>query len=158
MVACSAQQTGWGRGVLQMAVGIILLGLSGCDYWPPALQTQIEQLKADLQTITAERARLEQQVVTLGRAREELQSQVDQLTRSNRERAATIAELEHALKASRAPKPVAASKPTAKPVTKSPAKTSVKAGVKTSRPNAAKKSHTVKKKPAEAGTYYKTIR
>lgn len=151
---------GWwrqGSGRL-LAVGAMLIGLAGCDYWPPALQTQIEQLKADLQMITAERARLEQQVTTLGRAREELQSQVDQLSRSNRERATTIAELDQALKAARAPKAAA------KPVAKSTAKTAVKSPVHSKRPVAktttkrtAGKSSTSKKKP-ETGTYYRTIR
>lgn len=147
----------WIRGGRRVAaIGALLVGLAGCDYWPPALQTQIEQLKGDLQMITAERARLEQQVVTLGRAREELQAQVDQLTRSNRERAATIAELDHALKAARA------SKTAAKPVAKAASKTAAKAptkhtATKSTRTRPAPKSSTTKKKQ-ESGTYYRTIR
>ncbi len=137
-------------------VGALLITLSGCDYWPPALQTQIEQLKADLQTITAERARMEQQVVTLTRARDELQIQVDQLSRVNKERASTIGDLERALKASRDHKaaPVkAAAKPLLKPVAKKPVG-------KTTHATGAKKSTrpTTKKKAEDHSVYYKTIR
>ncbi|MFO0773482.1 MAG: hypothetical protein U0172_02295 [Nitrospiraceae bacterium] len=137
---------------------VVLVGMltTGCDYWPPALQTQIEQLKADLQTITAERARLEQQVLTNARAREELQSQVDQLMRSNRERTATIAELEHQLKQARAPKAVAATQ--TKTVAKNPVAAARKPGTvtKTAKKPAAKAAP--KRRAPEGGVYYKTIR
>ncbi len=35
------------------AITIVSVGLSGCDYWPPALQTQIEQLRSELQSATS---------------------------------------------------------------------------------------------------------
>ena len=146
------------RYLWRVAAGTLFLVLTGCDYWPPALQTQIEQLKADLQTIIAERARLEQQVVTLTRAREDLQAQVDQLTRSNKERASTIAELEHALKAARAPKAAAAPKPAGKPTPKATAQSTGKAGAKSTHTKSTHKQTTTKKKSADSGTYYKTIR
>lgn len=136
--------------------GLLLITLAGCDYWPPALQTQIEQLKADLQTITAERARLEQQVLTLTRARDELQTQVDHLSRVNKERATTIGELERSLKSARDHKaaPVkAAAKPALKPVAK-------KSVGKTTPTSSTKKSArpTTKKKAEDHSVYYKTIR
>lgn len=137
-------------------VGVLLITLSGCDYWPPALQTQIEQLKADLQTITAERARLEQQVITLTRARDELQTQVDHLSRVNKERASTIGDLERALKSARDQKvaPVkAAAKPVLKPVAKKPL------GKTTHATNTKKSTRpTTKKKAEDHSVYYKTIR
>ena len=34
------------------AITLVSVGLSGCDYWPPALQTQIEQLRSELQSAT----------------------------------------------------------------------------------------------------------
>ena len=46
---------------LGMVLGSVVLagtmgvGLSGCDYWPPALQAQIEQLRAEAQGFAAER-------------------------------------------------------------------------------------------------------
>lgn len=132
--------------------GIVLLGLTGCDYWPPALQTQIEQLKADLQTLTAERARLDQQVVMLTQSREELQGHVDQLTRVNKERASTIAELERTLKVARTQKSGAVSKSAGKVAPK--AVTKAKPTSKSKKPSRAP----AKKKPATSGTYYKSIR
>jgi outer membrane murein-binding lipoprotein Lpp len=87
-----------------IGIGVLLLTVTGCDWWPPALQSQIEQLKTDLQTLTAERTRLEQQVSALSRAREDLQTRVDQLAQVNKERGATIADLERSLKAARQPK------------------------------------------------------
>ncbi len=136
----------------KLVAGIVLITLTGCDYWPPALQTQIEQLKADLQTITAERARLEEQVATLSRARDEMQGQIDQLTRLNRERSSTIGELERALKVARASKSVPPASASAKHLKKSTAKAAPsKTSKKTSRPPA-------KKKSTRTGTYSKTIR
>lgn len=101
----------WPRIITPVGLGILLLTMAGCDWWPPALQSQIEQLKTDLQTLTAERTRLEQQVSALSRAREDLQTRVDQLTQVNKERGAMIADLERSLKASRQQKvsPVKAS-------------------------------------------------
>ncbi|MEX5213515.1 MAG: hypothetical protein NW703_05070 [Nitrospiraceae bacterium] len=91
----------WSRFLTPVGLSILLLAIAGCDWWPPALQSQIEQLKTDLQTLTAERTRLEQQVSALTRAREDLQIRVDQLVQVNRERGAMIADLERSLKAAR---------------------------------------------------------
>ena len=40
------------------ATGIIgaMLMLTGCDFWPPALQAQIEQLHAEAQQAAADKA------------------------------------------------------------------------------------------------------
>ncbi|MGE3152562.1 MAG: hypothetical protein AB7G48_08975 [Nitrospiraceae bacterium] len=91
----------WSRILTPVSLSILLLAITGCEWWPPALQSQIEQLKTDLQTLTAERTRLEQQVSALTRAREDLQTRVDQLVQVNRERGAMVAELERSLKAAR---------------------------------------------------------
>ena len=58
--------------------------LAGCDYWPPALQTQIEQLRSELQTVTMEKAQLQNQMTSLAKAKDDLQMQVDDLSRSAR--------------------------------------------------------------------------
>ena len=42
--------------VLSTVVGFgFALGLVGCDYWPPALQAEIEQLRSEAQTLTISR-------------------------------------------------------------------------------------------------------
>jgi septal ring factor EnvC (AmiA/AmiB activator) len=68
--------------------------LAGCDYWPPALQTQIEQLRSELQTVTMEKAQLQTQTASLGKAKDDLQAQVDDLVRTNRDKSALIASLQ----------------------------------------------------------------
>ena len=115
--------------------------LSGCDYWPPALQTQIEQLRSELQTVTMEKAQLQSQLASLAKAKDELQAQVDDLTRTNRDKSAMIASLQSSVtslqdrlvksskaataKAASTPKPASAkpaSKPSVKTVSKAPVK------------------------------------
>ena len=44
------------RGNAAGLVIAVAMTLSGCDYWPPALQTQIEQLRSELQAVTMEKA------------------------------------------------------------------------------------------------------
>ena len=60
--------------------------LSGCDYWPPALQTQIEQLRSELQTVTMERAQLQTQMTSVMKAKDDLQAQVNDLFETNRDK------------------------------------------------------------------------
>lgn len=105
------------------------ISLSGCDYWPPALQAQIEQLRADLQTATTERAKLESLLKETAQAKDQLQARTDELTRLNRELAGRVqmletsltAEREKAAKVAKGGKAVPA-KTTAKTSTKSTAK------------------------------------
>ncbi|MFM8552171.1 MAG: hypothetical protein ACKOCD_07660 [Nitrospiraceae bacterium] len=94
----SAMRIGVGR--LMLAAGMAV-ALTGCDYWPPALQAQIEQLKAEVQTAAAERANLDNQVKDAVKAKEELQARLDELSRLNRELAANVANLKQALDAER---------------------------------------------------------
>lgn len=83
-----------------LAVGMLLaMSLGGCDYWPPALQAQIEQLRMDVQNAQAEKVQLQNQLTAATRAREELEARVEELTRLNRERTAAMAGLEHRLEA-----------------------------------------------------------
>lgn len=54
--------------VVWMVVGLLLLalvGMSGCDYWPPALQAQIEELRADLNNALDDNQRLDQELTEL---------------------------------------------------------------------------------------------
>jgi peptidoglycan hydrolase CwlO-like protein len=112
----------WSRTIAPVGLGILLLVMGGCDWWPPALQSQIEQLQTDLQTLTVERTRLEQQVSALTRAREDLQTRVNQLVQVNKERGAAIAELERSLKAARQQKASSVKVSSLKPKTSHAAK------------------------------------
>jgi chromosome segregation ATPase len=114
--------------------------LAGCDYWPPALQTQIEQLRSELQTVTMEKAQLQTQLASLGKVKDDLQIQVDELTRTGRDKSSMIASLQSSVsglqeRLAKASKPssakMAATKPsTAKPAAKPAVKTAQKAPVK----------------------------
>lgn len=128
------------RGLV-LAAGMAMM-LTGCDYWPPALQAQIEQLKAEVQTAAAERANLDSQLKDAVKAKEEIQARLDELSRLNRELAGNIANLKQALDAERekvaklgksgtkaAPKAAAKSAPAPakkKPAAKTQAKTQAK--------------------------------
>jgi chromosome segregation ATPase len=126
-----------GRAVgLVIAMAVIL---SGCDYWPPALQTQIEQLRSEGQTLTMEKAQLQTQVASLMKAKDDLQMQVDDLARTNRDKGALIASLQSSVttlqeRLAKASKPasakVANTKPTKAKTPTKPVKTTQKAPVK----------------------------
>ena len=96
---------------MQVRIGRMLCGVgalmmmsmtvSGCDYWPPALQTQIEQLQQEAQLATVDRAKMIAQLNESNGAKQELQARVDDLTRSNRELTGRMSGLEQALIAER---------------------------------------------------------
>lgn len=115
-----------GFGALMM----MSMAVSGCDYWPPALQAQIEQLQQEAQVATAERTKMIAQLNESNGAKQELQARVDDLTRSNRELTGRMSGLEQALiaereKTSRLAK--ASSRPvSAKSITKPAAKKTAK--------------------------------
>ena len=116
----------------------ITTALTGCDYWPPALQAQIEQLRAEAQAAAADKALLQNQLNAANKAKEELQTRVEDLTRVNKEKSSMIANLERSLTVERErtakltkapaskPKPKAAIKPPVKPSAKPPAKAAPK--------------------------------
>lgn len=81
------------------ALTVFSIGLSGCDYWPPALQTQIEQLHAELQSATVEKAQLQNQLASVTKVKDDLQVQVDELSRANRDKASAISNLQGSLAA-----------------------------------------------------------
>jgi septal ring factor EnvC (AmiA/AmiB activator) len=109
--------------------------LAGCDYWPPALQTQIEQLRSELQTVTMEKVQLQNQVSSVMKAKDDLQMQVDDLSRTSRDKSTMIASLQSSVSAlqerlTKSSRPVAAKAPTAKVTPKPAVKTTQKAPVK----------------------------
>jgi peptidoglycan hydrolase CwlO-like protein len=81
------------------AITIVSMGLSGCDYWPPALQTQIEQLRSELQMVTMEKTQLQNQLASFSKVKDDLQVQVDDLTRANRDKSTMITSLQNSLSA-----------------------------------------------------------
>ena len=58
---------------LATVLTIPLLSLGGCDYWPPALQTEIDTLRTELNDVLDERQRLEFENEELKSMREGLQ-------------------------------------------------------------------------------------
>ena len=112
----------WAAGSLLSVIGVSL-AISGCDYWPPALQAQIEQLRSEVQTLTVEKAQLQSQINELAKGKQDLQTQVDDLSRVNREKTNVIASLQNQLETMRAKMAKApAAKPAAKTSAKAPAK------------------------------------
>lgn len=118
------------------AVGLVIVltaMLAGCDYWPPALQTQIEQLRSELQTVTMEKAQLQSQMALLTKAKDDLQAQVDDLVRTNRDKSTMIASLQSSVttlqeRLAKSSKPATAKAATTKPAATKPA---LKPAVKT---------------------------
>ncbi len=116
------------RQAIRLAAGALGLGclvsMTGCDYWPPALQAQVEQLRSETQTLATEKAQLQVQINDLSNARRDLQSQLDEISQVNREKTVTITSLQQQVDALRAKgtKAVASAKTSAKPAAKSTAK------------------------------------
>src|SRR5918998_3983929 len=92
------------RGRLLSGIAALMmmsLAVSGCDYWPPALQAQIEQLQQEAQISAAERTKMVAELNESNVAKQELQARVDDLTRSNRELVGKMSAVEQALTAER---------------------------------------------------------
>ena len=82
------------RAVGAIALVGLLVGLGGCDWWPPTLQERIGQLEAQIKTLNEEKATMQAKVVEMTKAAEDcgaekaqleqaaggLKAQVDQLT------------------------------------------------------------------------------
>jgi chromosome segregation ATPase len=120
------------RNLAAMALLMMFsVGLSGCDYWPPALQTQIEQLRSDLQAATMEKTQLQNQLASVTKVKDDLQVQVEDLSRANRDKSSMINSLQNSLTASqdrlaKSAKSAAPKAGTVKPSTKVAQKTAVK--------------------------------
>lgn len=101
----------------------VAMSLVGCDYWPPTLQDEIEQLRAEIQTLTMEKTQLQAHVVDLTRVKQELQGQMDDLSRTNREKGVIISGLQSQLETLRikAVKDMSPKSSTRKGSSKSPA-------------------------------------
>jgi chromosome segregation ATPase len=132
------RQTKGLRLIILMGAALMgMVGLTGCDYWPPALQAQIEQLRAEAQSAAAERAKLESQLMETAKLKDELQARVNELTQLNQELAGRNAALEKNL----AEEKTKGAKVSGKASTKAAAKATAKPAAKT-----ASKKKTTKKK------------
>ena len=118
------------------AITIFSVGLAGCDYWPPALQTQIEQLRSELQSATVEKTQLQNQLASLTKVKDDLQVQVDDLARANRDKTSMINSLQNSLAAAqeRLAKSAKVATPKAGAVKPSSAKVTQKAPAKKKAP------------------------
>ena len=120
----------------QRIVGGVLTGvavcmLTGCDYWPPALQAQIEQLKREAEQAATERVGLEEQLNSATKARNDLQMRLEEVAKANEQLTTRVSMLEQDLAAERRkaahmaerPKPATgkSAKAPAKPLKKKPA-------------------------------------
>lgn len=119
------------------AITLVSVGLSGCDYWPPALQTQIEQLRSELQSATMEKAQLQSQVASITKAKDDLQTQVNDLSRANQDKSVMIASLQDGLTAAQGRLAKSAKVATPKAATVKP---STKPAVKVAQKKAPQKS------------------
>lgn len=106
-------QVGRGAGLAGLIV-MMTLGMSGCDYWPPALQAQIEQLKADAQAAAAEKTKADSHVAALTTEKAALVNKVEELSRLLKTRADQVASLEQSLAAEREKVAKLSAKPAAK--------------------------------------------
>ena len=134
-------------GLSTLGVGAMLL-LSGCDFWPPALQAQIEQLHSEAQQAAADKALLQTQLNAANTAKEELQIRVEDLPRVNKEKSAMIANLEHTIAAAKERAVKATKSSAVKPVAKSAVKKSVKPTHKPAAKSSVRSHSTKKTKPA----------
>lgn len=118
------QRRGWAGFCVAAGIGLVV---AGCDYWPPALQTQIEQLRSELQAARAERTQLQDQLAALTKVKDDLQVQVDDLSRINRDKTSMINSLQSSLAAAQE----RLAKQAKSAPTKTPTKSSSKVAAKT---------------------------
>lgn len=72
----------------RQAVGLVVLvgllaGLTGCDWWPPALQERIGQQEAQLKLLEAEKTRMQAKVTELNKAIDEARAQASKMEQDN---------------------------------------------------------------------------
>ncbi len=84
------------RGFFACAL-VLAMSLGGCDYWPPALLAQLEQLRSTVQDLSDERAQLEAQLREATLLRDELQGRLNEATRENGDLKVRLARLERDL-------------------------------------------------------------
>ncbi len=85
------------RAAGMMALVGVLVGLNGCDWWPPALQERIGAQEAQIKIVEGERAALQTKVAALTKTTEALKAEVAQMTQANNQLKAQVDQLTAAL-------------------------------------------------------------
>jgi len=78
------------------AVGCMAL-LSGCEWWPPALQERLAQQSAQVQDLGTENAALQEKVMQAAKAVSECNARVEQATQTQADLQAQVDQLKAAL-------------------------------------------------------------
>jgi uncharacterized coiled-coil DUF342 family protein len=85
------------RVVGAIALAGCLIGLSGCDWWPPALQQQIAELDAKVQGAEAEKSALLRKMADASQAAEDCRAKSDQMAKAQADLQARVDQLQAAL-------------------------------------------------------------
>lgn len=85
-------------------LGVIgcLAVLSGCDWWPPALQQRIGQQETQIQNLGKEKTALQGKVTELTKAAEDCKAQSAQVAKAQADLQAQVDQLKAALEAAEA--------------------------------------------------------
>jgi uncharacterized protein YlxW (UPF0749 family) len=74
------------RQVLGVVVlGGFLMGVSGCDWWPPALQERIGQQDAQIKVLQAEKTRLQGKVTELSQSLQDASTRAAQMEQASQD-------------------------------------------------------------------------
>lgn len=85
------------RVVGAIALAGCLIGLSGCDWWPPALQQQIEELDAKVKAAEAEKSAVLKKMADVSQAAEDCRVKSDQMAKAQADLKARVDQLQTAL-------------------------------------------------------------
>ncbi len=109
------------RGLIILAA-VMALGLTGCDYWPPALLAQLEQLRNHVQDISDERSRLETQLRESVLGKDDLQVKLQKLSDENQTLRDRIAHLEKKVASRKSTRAVASKSVSSKRIARTPSR------------------------------------
>ena len=85
------------RVVGAIALAGCLIGLSGCDWWPPALQQQIGELDAKVKAAEAEKSAVLKKMADVSQAAEDCRVKSDQMAKAQADLTARVDQLQTAL-------------------------------------------------------------
>jgi len=85
------------RVVGAIALAGCLIGLSGCDWWPPALQQQIGELDAKVKAAEAEKSAVLKKMADVSQAAEDCRVKSDQMAKAQADLKARVDQLQTAL-------------------------------------------------------------
>ena len=80
-----------------VVVGGLLMGVSGCDWWPPTLQERIGQQDAQIKVLQADKAKLQAKVTELSKSLEEANSRAAQMEQVARDLKTQVDQLKTSL-------------------------------------------------------------